>query len=423
MSGYKTHDTITLDNGLRIITVPTNGLDSTYIELLGSAGAQFETPEQIGVAHFLEHILFDGTTKYPTSQQLNDLIENVGGRSNGSTGRVGVSYYARLLKDDLPKGFEYLSQMMMHSLIRDEDIAREKTIIEQEIARMKDNPSRYLRLKRRMNLFEESRYKQFVSGEVADIEKITAKALRSYLTTHYHAGNFTLGLATDLSPDEVRELGEQYFSALPAGSKNKLDTPTWDNSQHMYTEHRSDIKQTTFFLNFPSFSRFDPRVPALKVLGSILGGGMSSRLFQLIREEKGYVYSIAAGNMTALNYGSFYVFAGLGEQNLNETLSLIKQELHRISTELVSPAEFNRVKKTVEAAFVFGLESPVAQVNYYNELEHFNLPFKNHHEDLARYERVTPKEVQQVAKEIFSTQPKLSMLTPTDTKDQITWPW
>ena len=419
----KTHDVITLDNGFRIVYVPFPGAESVALHLYGAAGVGYETPEEIGVAHFLEHLLFDGTEQYPTKKELTNLIYNRGGKLNGWTSHEWVDYWAVLLKEDLATGVEYLSQLFQHSLLREEDIAKEKTVIEQEYHRDDDSPSSHVWWQSYKSLFPNHRFATHILGEPEHIHTITRERVQAFMKRRYHAGSFVLGISGDLSPSHIKELGEAYFSTVPAPPaeyENQVDA-TISRGYAMQLTNRPQINQTRIKIDFPSVARTDKRYYAANLLETLLGDGFNSRLHQRIREEMGYVYDIQALSVHFATTGYFSITAGLEEKNLQNMLALTAEELKKMMTTHASSEELTHSIHRHVASTVFDFEKPGERSEYYAEAVLADKP--THLEKIERYKAVTVDELKSVAEDIFSTPPKVTILTPTYTEKDITNVW
>jgi predicted Zn-dependent peptidase len=414
---------ITLKNGLKIVHVPFAGIESANFVLKGRGGADFEQPEQYGLAHMLEHMAFRGTKKYPDSKQFKDLIGNLGGSINASTSYSNVSYKCKVLKKDLEAAFDHLSQQSIEPLLRSEDLEKEKGIVLEEINRMKENPKYEFFDLLAKKVYGTQRLSCDVIGTEATVNAITAENLADYHATYYGAENFVLSVCADVSSDEIFALGEKYFSSMPSGKAFAIPDYVYDTNEMVLSYKKDDAKQSLLLLEYPGYNYWDDRKYSKFILSDILGGGMSSRLFKTIREDHSLAYSVGSFTDANENYGTIGVSAGISDDNLEKVLDLIKVELRKIVERPVLVEEFTRAKNMLIADYAFGEENPASRASYYAKTFLKGLYDKTPEETLKKYEEVTIESVQKAAQELFALKPHVFLYTKSVDQDRLEKSW
>jgi len=407
-----------LSNGFRVVFVPYRNSEVVSFSLLGKGGSNYEKADEVGVAHFLEHAVFDGTKKYPSREKLSGLIQNLGGSFGGSTGRDGVKYWVRLVKKDVEQGFGFLSELVLQPLIEEKLMGKNKGIIEQEINRFKDSADLYVPRIASKLLFPNQRYGMLNSGDVEDIKSITREKVLSFIKENYIAQNFVLGISGDLDVDLINCLASKYFSVVPVGHTLELPSPTKSPFLDLYVENRPTLKQAHCEVCFYGYTDNDAKKYACAILSSALGGGVLSRLFKSIR-GKGLAYVVGSHINFSQKYGILSIYAGLSENNLNKSLVLIKKEIDKIKEKLITKEEYERVLSRISASYIFAAEDSLNRASYYADLVLFDKKVRSHLEEIERFKAVTREEVREVANEIFSQNPKIVALTPSLRKEDI----
>ncbi len=379
--------------------------------LIAKAGSNFEKEKEIGGAHFLEHLVFDGTQNYPSRDKIKGLILDVGGRGGASTSRESVDFDVKILKKDMERGFKYLSELILRPLMREEDVTKQKGIITQEINRFVDDPEAYVGRISYKLLFPGQRMGRFNSGDVSDVSKLSKTEIKSFKDRNYVAKNFVLSVCGNIDAKEVFDLSEKYFGEMDGGERNDAILFNQKPGLDVLVDKRESLKQTQLLVSFYGISYKDERRYALTFLRNILGGSSLSRLFRRIRTEKGYAYSVSAFFSAYSNVGVFGIYAGIDEAKTGEVLKIIKDECRRISTDLVDDAEYERVKKNVEAGFVYSLESPFSRAEFYAYSTLLGKEWWTHETELKSMLSVKKEEILGVSRDLLSQEPKITVLT------------
>lgn len=409
-----------LSNGLRVLIIPNGSDQSVTVELIGLAGSGYEG-NAAGAAHFLEHLLFDGTKNYPETEKLDNIVNSKGSRKNGMTSKDYARYFVKSLPAEIESSFIYLCEIITKSLLRESDIDREKTIIEQEINRFKDDPTMYMPRKMYSLLYPKSHFGRFVTGDVNEVKALNRKQIYQFWEKHYCANNFVMVVAGKIELDNVKKLADKYFSTMPAGKQQNIINEKANKDKDILVENRDALKQSHFLIAFPAPSNDDSNRYAVEVLIKILTRGFSSRLYNILRTERAMIYSLR-GIYRYSSFGGMLGFStAVDESLLNEAIYIINTELKLISTELVSNDEltFGKNVASSDALFNKELNQDMSFSYAYDLLTTGEIIDP----DTARkkYQAVTKEDVCRMAEQIFSQNPKLIVLTKKLKVDEIVY--
>jgi predicted Zn-dependent peptidase len=346
----------TLSNGLRIVTDRIDTVATVSLGLWVDVGTRHEPAKVNGVAHFLEHMAFKGT-KRRTALAIAEEIEAVGGHLNAYTSRESTAYYAKVLKEDTGLALDILADILQHSTFEPGELERERTVILQEIGQANDTPDDII-----FDYFQERAFPgqamgRPVLGSPEIIKKLSRKSVVSYLKDHYGASRMVLSAAGNLDHDRFVDLADKLLSGMPAES-----AVTTEPARYVGGEHRQgrDLEQLHLVLGFPGLTLADPDYYAASVLSTAFGGGMSSRLFQEVREKRGLVYAIYSFAHSYRDGGLFGIYAGTGESEAAELLPVLCDEAKKLDDGF-APAELARAKAQMKAGLLMSLESTSAR--------------------------------------------------------------
>ena len=346
----------TLPNGLHIVTDRIDTVDTVSLGLWVDVGTRHEAPEVNGVAHFLEHMAFKGTERR-SARDIAEEIEAVGGHLNAYTSRESTAYYAKVLKEDVPLALDILSDILLHSSFDPAELERERTVILQEIGQAYDTPDDIIFDHFQERAFPEQAMGRPVLGRPEVIRQLSREAVVTYLRDHYGASHMVLSAAGNLDHDRIVLLADKLLSAMPAERAVSTEPARYVGGE--YREDR-DLEQLHLVLGFPALPLTDPDYYAAAVLSTAFGGGMSSRLFQEVREKRGLVYAIHAFAHSYRDGGLFGIYAGTGEAEAAELLPVLCDEMMRLGDGL-SPVELARAKAQMKAGLLMSLESTGAR--------------------------------------------------------------
>ena len=392
------------------LTVATEAMDRVETVSLGAyiaSGTRHETAAENGVSHFLEHMAFKGTQSR-TAARIAEEIENVGGHINAYTAREQTAFYVKLLREDLALGADILGDILTRSTLDSAELERERGVILQEIGQANDTPDDIV-----FDHFQETAYPDQpmgrpVLGTEELIRAMPRATLAGYMRRHYTAANTVIAATGHLRHDDVVALVERHFAELPAGETAAPVPGTYAGG--VFREDR-DLDQVHIVLGFPGVAYADPGHHAVMLLSTLLGGGMSSRLFQEVREKRGLVYSIYSFAAPAMDGGLFGIYAGTGESEAAELMPVTLDELHAVCG-AVSEDEVRRARAQVKAGLLMSLESTGNRCEQLaRQLQVFGRIIPTA-ETIARIDAVTPADISVAAQRIFGQAPTLAVMGP-----------
>jgi predicted Zn-dependent peptidase len=346
----------TLPNGLRIVTDRIDAVDTVSLGLWVDVGTRHEAPEINGAAHFLEHMAFKGTERR-SARAIAEEIEAVGGHLNAYTSRESTAYYAKVLKEDLPLALDILADILLHSSFDPAELERERTVILQEIGQANDTPDDIIFDYFQERAFPDQAMGRPVLGTPEIIGRLSREAVVEYLRGHYSASRIVLSASGNLDHDRIVALAEKLLSALPAELPVSSEPARYVGGDH---REERDLEQLHLVLGFPGIPLGDPDYYAAAVLSTAFGGGMSSRLFQEVRENRGLVYAIHSFAHSYRDGGLFGIYAGTGEEEAAELVPVLCDEAMRLEDGL-APGELARAKAQMKAGLLMSLESTGAR--------------------------------------------------------------
>lgn len=395
------HQLHTFDSGLRLVTVPMPATKTATVFVLVGTGSKYETKNINGISHFLEHMMFKGTTKRPGTMDISRELDAIGAEYNAFTSKEWTGYYAKASVEKLDTIMDVVFDIFLNSKLSEEEITIEKGVIVEEINMYRDLPQRYVN-----DIFEKLLYGDQPAGwEIAGEKEVVTKLKRdefvNYFNSHYVAENTIVAVAGNVESEEVTKKIENYFKTIRHGKsigklavKEEQDKPNLDI-------HYKATDQTHFILGFRSFDMFSDKKYALSVLAKILGGGMSSRLFYEVRERRGLAYYVRAGIEPFTDSGYFSVSAGVNNEKVFEAIKVILDEIKKIINDGVTQEELQRAKDNAEGSLALSLEHSDGVAMNYADSVLFHNKVLTPEEELDKIKRVTLDEVKRVAQEVF----------------------
>lgn len=398
----------TLSNGLRVITDTVDTVESVALGVWCDVGTRHEDLAHNGVAHMVEHMMFNGTPTR-TSKDIVEQIESVGGQMNAYTSREITAYYVHLLKEDAPLALDVLSDMIQRSTFPDPDLEKERGVIIQEIGMTNDTPDDLV-----FDLYQETAYPDQalgapILGTASIIEGMAKDTLFDYVHRFYTPKNLVISAAGNIEHTDMVKLVEQYFTDLPQDSGTEFPKASYQGGEK---RENKDLEQSHIVLGFQGIKKADENFYTAGLLSTILGGGMSSRLFQEVREKHGLVYSVYSAHSAYQDDGQFEIYAGTGPDKLAKLVPVVCDEIQKIIQEKISDEELSRAKSQLRASMLMGRESMLSRcnrqakymINFNKEVDINNL--------LAQIEAVKIDDIQNIAQKIFSTKPTIAALGP-----------
>ncbi|MFN3232404.1 MAG: M16 family metallopeptidase [Alphaproteobacteria bacterium] len=341
-----------LPNGLRIVSESMPGLETTSLGIWVGVGARSEKPKQMGVSHMLEHMAFKGTTTR-SALDIAEQIEDVGGHLNAYTSREQTAYFARALGDDVPLTLDILGDILQHSTFERDELERERGVIIQEIGEAHDTPDDLV-----FDLLQEAAYPDQpagwpILGTPETVSSFSADTLAGYMGDHYGAGSMVLSAAGKIDHDALVALAQDHLTGVPEGTAQVPERAAFSGG--CAVEERA-LEQVHLTLGFPGVAYPDESFYAMQVLSTVLGGGMSSRLFQEVREKRGLAYSVYSFSSSMNDSGLFGIYAGTGPEQVDKLLTVIADQLRAVG-DLISKEEFLRARAQLKASTLMALES------------------------------------------------------------------
>ncbi|WP_168464041.1 M16 family metallopeptidase [Wolbachia endosymbiont of Ctenocephalides felis wCfeT] len=395
----------TLDNGLRIITERVRDVDSVAMSIRVGVGSRAENANQNGISHFLEHMAFKGT-KTRTAFEIAKAFDDIGGVFNACTGRESTTYYAKVLKKDIKTGIDILIDILMNSTFPEDELEREKGVVIQEIFQTNDSPSDIIFDKYFEAAYKEQPFGRSILGTQDTVKSFTRENLNDYINEHYFGKNMLLAVAGNIEHEEVVALAKDCLSKIHSEELKQKQNAAYTGGE--YLEHRK-LDQVHLLIGLPSVSRYDDRYYAFQVLDAILGSGMSSRLFQEIREKQGLAYSVYSFNSSYADTGVFSIFAGTDNSNLDKLLRSVTAELKKLSTNDLKEEEVNRVKERIKSQVLMSRESVSSRAetlgHYYGNYDRYI----SKDELIEKIGAVGVSDVKKAAEELLSQHKKTTL--------------
>lgn len=396
----------TLQNGLKILTVERPETETVSLGIWVNTGSAFEALDINGVSHFVEHMVFKGTKKR-NSLQISEDIENVGGQTNAYTSREFTVFYAKMLKNDIELAIDVLADLVMAPTFDMTEMNKEKDVVVQEIKQTYDDPSDIVFDYFQDTAFQNQPVGMSILGKEDRVRSFDGEVLRRYMQHNYAADNIIVAAVGNLKHDEFVKMVEERMSDLQ--EKSNFVRAAQNYTGGMFVENR-EIEQAQVLIGFPSVSYHSDQYYHASILSTILGGSMSSRLFQEIREKRGLVYTVYSFSNSHLQSGLFGVYAGLNADEIGKYIPVVSDELKKICQENVLDKELDRVKVQLKASILMALESSssTAEVIARQRLIHGRvIPVE---EIVERIENVSKEDIRRMAEQIFTQKPTYTLL-------------
>ena len=387
-----------LDNGLRLLTERMTQVRSISIGVWLTRGSRHETAERGGIAHFVEHMLFKGTTSR-SAEDIAQAIDSIGGQLDAFTAKEYASYYIKVLDEHLPLAIDILSDIVRNPAFSAEDLEREKKVVVEEIKMVEDTPDDLVHELFTQGFWENHALGRPILGTRETVESFNADLLRTYFTNAYTAPNLIVSAVGNLEHARVRELVEQKF-----GSLAKEGEPYLEDAPRVVPKtliRNKELEQSHLCVGVSSYPQEHEDRYSSYVLNTLLGGSMSSRLFQNVREKRGLAYAVFSGLSAYRDAGSFTIYAGCSNEAVGEVIDLVVEELRTVKQSPVPDAELQRSKDHLKGSLMLSLENTASRMSHLARQEiYFDRQF-GLDETLQGIERVTADDVRRVAVDLF----------------------
>lgn len=382
----------TLKNGLRVVTDQIPNVETVTVGAWTDVGSRCESASENGLSHMLEHMAFKGTNRR-SALDIAEEIENVGGYLNAYTSREHTTYYARLLKEDLSLGVDVLADILQYSTFDKEELERERGVIIQEIGQAEDTPDDIVFDLMQQVAYPDQPMGRPILGSIELVNSYSRTDLSEYMSHHYKAANMAVVAAGNLNHHEFVMMVDDQFSALDT-KLDKIKDPATYVGGHNFVGR--DLEQVNLLFGFDGISFTDPDYYTSQVMSMIFGGGMSSRLFQEVREKRGLVYSIYSFMASYVDGGTFAIHAGTGPDQVKELIPVIAEEFHKLVGS-VAEQEVSRAKAQIKAGILMSLENTTSRMEQLGRQQMIYNRHVTREETLAEIDRVDARAVKKCA--------------------------
>ncbi|HLI62086.1 MAG TPA: pitrilysin family protein, partial [Terriglobales bacterium] len=396
-----------LPNGLTILTERMDHIRSVSMGIWIKSGSRHEDPNVNGISHFVEHMVFKGTTSR-TAEDIARQVDSIGGNMDAFTGKETICFNVKVLDEHLPIAVDILSDMVLHPVFDVNEISRERGVILEEIKMDEDNPDYLVHEIFTQNFFKGHPLGKPILGTKETVRRFDQDSIWAYYGGKFSPGNMIISAAGNLKHQEFVELLRQRFESLPAGSNGWHDVPPKINSR-IILRNKKALEQVQICVGVPSYPISHDRRYVTYILNTLLGGGMSSRLFQNVREKQGLVYSIFSELNPFRDTGMLSVYAGTSRESAPKVVRSIVNEFCALKKEPISEEELKRAKDQLKGSLMLSLESSTARMSNLARQEMYYDRFVTMDEIIERIQAVSAEDLLQSANELF--QPELIAVT------------
>lgn len=390
-----------LPNGVRVVTSRMDHVRSATLILYFRVGSRYETDDQAGISHFLEHMVFKGTERRPDPAMLTQEIEGVGGILNAATSRESTNYWVKVPSAHLARAFDVLADMLRHSIFDPEELEKERFVIIEEIRGIHDTPDDLIHDVIDELVWDGQSVGRPVIGSLETVSAISREDLITYLRTQYRSDRLVIAAAGDIHHEQVVELAEQYFGDLPASEVDTFVPAEVRQREPRVRLLTRPTEQAHLCVAVPALPYTDDRRYVQEMIEAVLSSGMSSRLFQEIRERLGLVYEVYGYFREYADVGQGVVYAGTDPTRVEQTIEAILRELDKLRREPVPADELERTKELRRGRIVMGLEDSRAVAGWIGSQEAVFGEILTPEEVMARIDAVTSEQIQELSTELF----------------------
>lgn len=393
--------TTSLDNGLQIVTEHMADVRSVALSFWVGTGSRDETPAEWGISHFLEHLLFKGSAKR-SAFDIAKAIDGVGGDMNAFTTKECTSFYVRVLAEDVDLGLDILCDIMCDPALDATEMESERQVILEEILMLNDEPSELVHELFSRSMFEGHPLGRDILGDKANIESVTANDVRSFFQSHYRPRNLVFAAAGAVDHDRVADEVARRWQGRDGGSRPERKAPTPPvSSRHVV--HKRSTDQAHLVAGVSAPDRHSPQRYAAAMLDTVFGGGMSSRLFQEVREKNGLAYSVFSSYAAYDDAGEFGIYIGTAPAKIAKAADIARAEMEKVATSGITADELDRAKRHAAATTALGLEDSAARMSRIGRSMLLHGKVLSVDEVAARIQAVTVDEVNALAAELFQS--------------------
>ena len=354
------YEITTLDNGIRVITETVNHVQFMSMGFWVGVGSRYESEKQWGITHFIEHMLFKGTEKR-TADQISGAVDAVGGQLNAFTSKENTCYYIKTLTEDFPLAVDVLSDMFLNSRFDNEEIAKEREVIIEEIKMYEDTPDDQVHDLMSANLWPDHPLGRAILGTEESIAAFDHDMLKDYMKQYYTGSNVVVSVVGNISHKQVVDAIQEVLGGIPKGEPNQYAIA--DRAKAGVNCYYKEIAQSQICVAMPGVAKEDDRLFPLSILNTYLGGGMSSRLVKKIREEEGLAYSVYSYNGSYTDTGAFVISVGTRPENCQRVIDIILEELEDVRQNGITQDELDKSFSQLKGSLYMGLETVNSRMN------------------------------------------------------------
>jgi len=393
-----------MKNGMRIITIPMKENPTTTVLVLVETGSKYENKNNNGISHFFEHMCFKGTSRRPSAFDITKELDTIGAQYNAFTGQEYTGYYAKSDYKNLDTILDVVSDMYLNPIFPEKEIEKEKGVIIEEINMYQDLPQRMVWDEFMKLLYGDHPAGWNIAGTKDNIHKIKRTDFIDYRSKHYVASATTVVVAGKMNEKDVFKKVSRAFKDIGKWKKDDKEKVVESQKVPQASVYYKDTDQTHIVLGVRAFNTYNKYNSIITVMDSVLSGGMSSRLFQKLRDEMGICYYVGADSDKFTDHGFYSVFAGVDSKRINEAITTILSELNKIKNHLIKPEELNKAKQHIIGNINLGLESSNSLAMYYGMQEVLKKDLKKPEDIIKEIKAVTAEEIKFVAERIFKNE-------------------
>src|ERR1700730_6613506 len=389
----------TLKNGVRVISEQMGHVRSVSLGVWIRTGSRRETPEQNGISHVIEHMVFKGTTNR-SAEDIARSVDSIGGGLDAFTAKEMVSYNTKVLDEHLPLAFDVLADMVLNPLFREDDIEKEKGVILEELKMEVDNPEYLLHEIFSSTFWKDHPLGKPILGTKETVKNFDREKIQDYYHRYYSPSNILITAAGNLNHDRLVDLAREHFEDLRVNGHPSPGHPPVPHSRLVF-RNKTSLEQTHLYLGVPGYPFPHELRFACYALNTVLGGGMSSRLFQNIREKQGLAYAVYSELSMYRDTGCMAIYAGTSVETAGKVIESIVNELRELKQNPVPEEELRRAKDHLKGSFMLGLESTFSRMSNLARQEMYFKRFFTLDEMIQSIEEITAEQVQRIAQEFF----------------------
>ena len=410
---------ITLDNGLRVLTVPIKNANSVSVLILVGTGSKYEQKDINGISHFLEHMFFKGTKKRPTTLKISETLDQIGGEYNAFTSKEVTGFWAKVDKKHADIALDWISDMFLNSKFEEQEIQRERGVVIEELNMYLDTPTSYV-----SELFEDLLYGDQpagwrIVGEKENILAFNRQKVLDYFKKYYSTKNTVICVAGDIKPNAISGKIKKYFGKLKDSQHLSKPAVVQVQSKPGALVHYKKTDQTHFCLGVRAYDMFHPKKYALSLMSIILGGNMSSRLFISVRERNGLGYYVHTSVDTTTDTGYLVTQAGIKNGALEKAIGLVLDEYRDLKNKKITAKELKKAKDFLRGKMALSLDATDAQSSFYASQEVMGEKVMTPQEKLKMVDKVSISDIKEVAEDIFKNEKlNLSVIGPFDKEEE-----